>query len=45
LPIHATNTKPVIPDYDWSIFGVRVRRVSIGQESLEYQQEKCIINS
>ncbi|EOV8178402.1 hypothetical protein ACOIQQ_002836, partial [Raoultella planticola] len=24
LPEYAANMKPVIPDYDWSIFGVRV---------------------
>ncbi|GKJ62832.1 hypothetical protein NUKP32_55620 [Klebsiella variicola] len=25
MPEYATNMKPVIPDYDWSIFGVRVK--------------------
>jgi len=24
LPEYAANMKPVIPDYDWSIFGVRI---------------------
>ncbi|UUE56935.1 hypothetical protein [Pectobacterium aroidearum] len=27
-PISLSRLKPVIPDYDWSIFGVRVNSVS-----------------